>query len=204
MMMAFKDLLNQAPGDLQYDTCSYRLHALLFGPTGSPSSLWVRPVYIYLCVLSPVDPSHSICGPFSSVLSPTPPVPYSFVDAGWMPAKYPVTSWPWETLGADGHCPFLCGIHRLVQEKVSFVKSQDSECWGPISHVLSVKGVSSSFVEESSHTGQKKTDAECASSSGSLWLKSSLEARVAPLVMVGWPVLEYWLQKLKLLCYLTM
>lgn len=132
------------------------------------------------------------------------PVPYSFVDAGWMPAKYPVTSWPWETLGADGHRPFLCGIHRLGQEKVSIVKSQDSECWGPISHVLSVKGVSSSFVEESSHTGQKKTDAECASSSGSLWLKSRQEARVAPLVMVGWPVLEHWLQKLKLLCYLTM
>lgn len=155
MMMAFKDLLNQAPGDLQCDTCSYPQHTLLSCPTGSLSSLWVHPVHIYPCILSPDDPSHSICGPFTSVLSSMPPVSHSSADAGWMPAKYPGTGWPWGTLGADGHRPFLPGIHRLYQEMVSFVKSQDSECWGPIGHALSVKGVSSSYVEESSHTGQK-------------------------------------------------
>lgn len=181
MMMVFKDLLNQAPGDLQCDTCSCLLHTLLSYPTGSLSSPRVHPVHIYLCLLPPVDRSRSICGPFTSVLSPMPPVPYSFVDTGRMPAKCPVTGWPWETLGADGHRPFLCGIHRLVREIVCFVKSQGSECWGPISHVLSVKGVSSSFVEESSHTGQKQTDTECASSSGgSLWLKSRQETGVIP------------------------
>lgn len=139
MMMAFKALLNQPPGVLQCDTCSYLLHTLLSCPAGALYSLWVFPVHIYLCLLSPVDPIHSICGPLTSVLCTMPPVPYSFVDADWMLAKYPIMGWSWETRGAGGHSLILPEIQRLVQEIVSFVKGQDSECLGLTSHVLSIR-----------------------------------------------------------------